>query len=120
MNPNLTPGPPEGQEPIEQLFRDVFELADETAQRITDTEVDARLDRFSGRMAVPPRPARNLIRQRSWTLPAARPGRSSLTRSARLRRRQQRPPAPRSQPGKRPAVRPTSSWPRPMDTPTQH
>jgi F0F1-type ATP synthase membrane subunit b/b' len=58
MNPNLTPGPPEGQEPIEQLFRDVFELADETAQRITDTEVDARLDqllRKNGR-AAPPSP----------------------------------------------------------------
>jgi hypothetical protein len=66
MNPNLTPGPPEGQEPIEQLFRDVFELADETAQRITDTEVDARLDqllRKNGRGAPPgpePDPAKVL------------------------------------------------------------
>ena len=59
MNPDLTPGPPgDGQKPIEQLFRDVFALADETAQRITDTDVDARLDqllRKTGR-AAPPSP----------------------------------------------------------------
>ena len=66
MNPNLTPGPPEGQEPIEQLFRDVFELADETARQITDTEVEARLDqllRKNGRGAPPgpePDPAKVL------------------------------------------------------------
>jgi hypothetical protein len=34
------------QEPIGQLFRDVSELAAETAQRITDTEVDVRLRRL--------------------------------------------------------------------------
>ena len=58
MNPDLTPGPPEGQEPIEQLFRDVSELADETARRITDAEVDARLDRLLRKTghAVPPAP----------------------------------------------------------------
>lgn len=56
MNPDLTPGPPEGQEPIEQLFRDMSELADETARRITDAEVDARLDRLLRKTghAVPP------------------------------------------------------------------
>ena len=67
MNPDLTPGPPEdGQKPIEQLFRDVFALADETARRITDTDVDARLDqllRKTGRAAPPslePDPAKVL------------------------------------------------------------
>jgi hypothetical protein len=33
-------------EPIGQLFRDVSELAAETARRITDTEVDVRLRRL--------------------------------------------------------------------------
>lgn len=58
MNPNLTPGPPEGQEPIEQLFREVFGLAEETARRITDAEVDARLDRVLRKTghATPARP----------------------------------------------------------------
>jgi cell division septum initiation protein DivIVA len=46
MNPDMTPGPSDGQEPIEQLFRDVFGLAAETARRITDADVDARLDQL--------------------------------------------------------------------------
>jgi hypothetical protein len=59
MNRDMTPGPPEGgQEPTEQLFRDVFGLADETARRITDAEVDARLGRLLRKTghAAPPAP----------------------------------------------------------------
>jgi hypothetical protein len=58
MNSDLTPGPLEGQEPIEQLFRDVFGLAEETARRITDAEVDARLDQLLRKTghAAPPAP----------------------------------------------------------------
>ena len=61
MNRDMTPGPPEGQEPIEQLFRDVFELAEETARRITNAEVDARLDRLLRKTghAAPPAPEPN-------------------------------------------------------------
>lgn len=58
MNRDMTPGPPEGQEPIEQLFRDVFARADEIAQRITDAEVDAQLDQLLRKTghATPPAP----------------------------------------------------------------
>jgi hypothetical protein len=92
MNLNLTPGPPEGQEPIELLFRDVFRLAENTARRVTDPEVDARLGqllRKTGHAAPPspePDPARVL------DAATARPEKSSLTRGARPRRLQQRPP----------------------------
>jgi hypothetical protein len=54
----MTPGSPEDQEPISELFCDVFALAEQAAQRITDDEVDARLNellRKTGR-AAPPAP----------------------------------------------------------------
>jgi hypothetical protein len=58
MNPDLTPGPADGQDPITQLFADVSKLAGEAVQQISDAEVNARLEqllRKTGR-TIPPRP----------------------------------------------------------------
>ena len=70
MNHDITPGPPEGQEPIDKLFGDVFELAEETARRMTDAEVDARLDRLLSKTGhtAPPAPGPDP----AWILDAAR------------------------------------------------
>jgi hypothetical protein len=43
---DMTPHPPDQPEPIEHLFRKVFDLVDETIDGITDIEVDDRLRRL--------------------------------------------------------------------------
>jgi vacuolar-type H+-ATPase subunit H len=37
------PHPPDGEEPLEELFRNLFDLADQSVAGITDAQVDARL-----------------------------------------------------------------------------
>jgi outer membrane protein OmpA-like peptidoglycan-associated protein len=44
-NGDMTPRQPDGEEPVEQLFGDVFDLVDETVARITNAEIDEHLRR---------------------------------------------------------------------------
>lgn len=51
MNANdMSPGHPEDQEPLAQLLREVHELAGEVADRVSNAEVDAALERLLGKV----------------------------------------------------------------------
>ena len=43
---NMAARPPEGQDPLPGLAREVFDLVDETVARVSDQEVGERLCRF--------------------------------------------------------------------------
>jgi hypothetical protein len=50
MSSGMSPTPPPGQEPLSELFHEVYELAGKAASQITDAEVEDRLASFLERV----------------------------------------------------------------------